>query len=222
MFRLAFVFSLVTLTAFSLDGLIVGKVDTTVPISCSFSTRNQNRILVKNGIVKKVICPEGFFSIQMESESGQAFVFPLRSFSGELTLSVITGSGQVQDLSVSVHDGASEVVVISDECMGEEEDYELLAITQKEKEVLLVKDLLLGRTPVGYVPHYGKKIQHSSSLVQEGAWEGPYEYVIQYRFSKPGRIQEENIDVVGKSWVFIEESKLSPGNSTRIFVGVKK
>ena len=66
--------ALASFSVIHLYAIVEQTIDTTKPMKCVLSRTHQNRIMIKNGIVKKLIYPAGTFSVRMEEESGQAFL----------------------------------------------------------------------------------------------------------------------------------------------------
>lgn len=132
--------------------LIVQDIDTTKPIKAVFSKTNGNRIAVNGGHVKKILGPPNICSICLEKESGQAFIKLLKPIDKPVIFTVITGSGQVQDIEVTFDDIIMEVIILQEEPLdkrmdGEEREGE----DSNDEAVKVVKSMLSNHIPIGYV-----------------------------------------------------------------------
>lgn len=82
------------------------------PLKVSFSQRDTNRVTIENGRIAKVFGTEELMAIQFDEENGQCFVKAKSHPGHPVTLTVITESGETQDLEITFKDVASEVVVL--------------------------------------------------------------------------------------------------------------
>lgn len=210
------------LFASSAWGVVVHRVDTTLPLKCSFSGTQHNRILVNGGFVSKVIFPESYFTVRLEEESGQVFVTSLGgAFPKPMTISVITGTGHVQDIEVTFENKETEVVVLHEPKEGFEA--ELLEISSPEsKSIKSIKTILLGESPVGYVRL--DKTQEEKFL-KEGMvkvesisfFQGAYEVIQSFRLTNESKCDleliESELKEFGDKWIFLTKNELSPGES---------
>jgi hypothetical protein len=222
--------SLGMITGTSVFGLISDEIDTTRAIECTFSSVQQNRIAVNQGRVKKVICPDGFFIFTMEPDSGQAFLFPLRQFKEKVTMSVITSSGEVQDLVVSLEEKPSEVVILYEKGTLYE-DEEVTASDPLDTMVDVVKMILNGGVPPGYVARPGKRVSPQRipsnlsvghTLVLDGPFETVYAFEVINESRKALRLDQEDFKIQGDRWVFIKDETLNRRGSTLVMVGVTR
>lgn len=125
------------------SAVVFYDIDTTLPAKCVFSNITQNRIVVENGRVEKVIFTDDSITVRMEEESGQAFVCAFKPINTETVISVVTDKGEVQDLEISFSKQSSEVVVLRD-CKTQRKAIEDRNI------VMLIDTILSGQTPEGY------------------------------------------------------------------------
>lgn len=225
-----FSFALLLLSAPQvLLGAIYHDIDTTTPLKCTLSSQHQNRIVVSEGRVGKVIFPDARISVQMEEDSGQIFVYALEDIVNETTISVITDTGLVQDLEVSFAEKSSEVVILREvllsDCCAEESTRRLFSISCQ------VRDILNGVTPKGYVCFEGGRdvreicsgVFTEKLAIFEGQLETLYLYrVINYSGSCVC-LHETQLDPNGASaWIFLENNSLNPKGDTLAIVASKR
>ncbi len=110
-------------------------IDTSKPAACELSSTQQNRIAVRESRVSKVICLNPGVAVDMEPESGQAFVYLSEPVEEPVTLSCVTDGGFVQDLIVTFSPGASQVVVLSEPV---DRDIELTVSDNRSDQVVEV------------------------------------------------------------------------------------
>ncbi len=132
------------------SAVIFREIDTTVPVKCSFSNTHQNRIVVEEGRVEKILFTDDFITVRMEEESGQAFVCQTRPIDKSTVISVVTDKGLVQDIEIEFSKRSSEVVVLK-ECKAKKNSVD-------DRNIVTVIDKILsGQTPEGYCCVEGKR-----------------------------------------------------------------
>jgi hypothetical protein len=175
---------LVLAAPLSSEALVVHKLDSYHPLKVGFSTRGFNRIVIKEGRVKRIIAPEGLLEIHLEETTGQAFVAFTRLLQKPIVLSVITDQGNVQDLEITPSDVTSEVVLLSDPSLQPIDTQNDLAVansvatkkspetglplTPQERAKEIITELMRGIAPSGYtrrlIPHSDPRKYSSGSL----------------------------------------------------------
>jgi hypothetical protein len=118
-------------------------MDTTLPAKCSFSNTSQNRVLVENGRIEKVIFTDDSITVRMEEESGQAFVCAFKPIKINTVISVVTDKGEVQDIEIDFSNKPSEIVVLRD-------NTDTKKSLDDRNIVRIIDTLLAGQTPEGY------------------------------------------------------------------------
>lgn len=220
-----------TICAFAAHAAIFHDIDTTEVMRCTLSKEHQNRIIVENGSVKKILFPEGSIFVQMEEDSGQAFVYALENPKPLNTLSVITDGGFVQDIEVEFSDTRSEVIVLR-EPIQENHAKGSLESHYYDDVVFCLKELLSGKVPEGYKKRslegleqrkYENK-QIDSRL--DKALEGPHEILcfieLKNKGQSPQLLEEVNIQKKGDLWVYFDKRELSPKEKTFVIISKEK
>ena len=213
---------------FHLMATVKHEIDTCKALSCSFSIKQHNRIIVDEGSVKKLICPEGFFSFRLDEDSGQAFVFAQKPCNESILVSVITDQGQVQDLAITLKNKPSEVVVLFNPKEKEEEIIEFEG--EDDQAVSMLTRLMEGNVPDGYVPREVKKSDNrvykrcklKSQIAVEGAYEIIYAYELKNLVDYEIQLREEDLSQPNDLWVYIESSKIAAKGSTRVVISRRK
>ncbi len=214
----------------SLEAVIFHEIDTTVPLECSFSLTQHNRIALDGGRLSKVICSEGLFSFRMENDSGQAFVTVAGPIGAKGLMSVITDGGTVQDLLITVEDRPSEVVILRESAPANLDL--VVSADQKDSVVDLVRGITAGRIPAGYVP---RDLQESESRYVKGLkWhliptlvlDGPQDRITVYQLKngshKSVSLTEDMIRAPDDQWVYIEDLSLAAKTKTTVIVASKR
>ena len=207
-------------------GAIFHDIDTTTPLPCTLSSIHQNRILVSEGRIAKVIFPEGSLAIQMEEESGQAFVCAVASLPGSTTLTVVTDRGLVQDIEARFEEGPSQVVILR-------EEHKPSLSEQKPapwaKMNTLLDQVLNGKVPKGYCRFTlrAQKLTAQGLLVHtlasfEGAEDTLYLYQVKNPKRCPVHLQERCLSAPGSLWVYLEKHTLDPGEETWAVQALKR
>jgi hypothetical protein len=229
--RVFFLAGLIFVCSRQAQGVIFHNIDTTRPLQCAFSKQHQNRIAVKDGRVKKVIAPESIFSVHLENESGQLFVYSLDEFDGRVTLSVITDSGSVQDLEIWLEEKSAEVVILKEPSPLDLEDASY-GRKGSEKAVSLLKAFSRKEVPPDYIQRSSKNIRQRKYQDEHvfvravDLFEGPYERICVFELVNKGTqkvvLKEGSFKAVGDSWIFIDKHELQPKERTAVFVSEVK
>jgi len=230
----------------AVQALVVHKLDSYHPLKVGFSTRGFNRIVIKEGRVKRIIAPEGLLEIHLEETTGQAFVAFTRLLQKPIVLSVITDQGNVQDLEITPSDVTSEVVLLSDPSLQPIDTQNDLAIanstetkkaaelplTPQERAKEIIADLMQGIAPSGYarrlIPHSDPRKYSSGSLKYKltDFLEGPFETLAIYRITNEGSrraiLSEALLSRHNDRWIFISDPSLPKHQSTTCIIATRK
>jgi len=192
-------------------------IDTTSPLLCTFSYKFQNRVMVVNGKIQKVIASdEDRLSIFTEPFSGQIFISTRNYAPQETTVSIVTDTGVVQDLQISFTDRISEVVLLTDSNREDEEKKEREPICIQDSSLKIVEEVLKGNVPNGYLPCRLEKTQWSPKkgillqpIVQlEGFEQILYLYQVTNTAKSGLTVEEIDLSIPGCRWVFLEANFL--------------
>jgi hypothetical protein len=207
-------------------------VNEKVPLAVEFSTRAHNRVTVKDGTISRVLGDESLFEVSIDKSTGQAFI-SLRREVGEFpaTLTVVTGSGSVQDLVVTSNpEKLSEFVILKEQEELEDEEYRQVG-SPHTPSIDFLNALLSGKIPEGYgkvseypLDHF--EVPRPLDMVAVQAIEGPFERVVIYRLintkRRPIQIDELAIKRPEDFWVFVGNRKLSGNAETFCIVSTSK
>lgn len=207
---------------YPLAAAVFHEIDTTNILFCTFSERFQNRILVENGKVQKIIsADEEKLSIFLEEISGQAFIYCRDPEPEETTLSVITNTGVVQDIQIAFTNCSSEVVILRESELetepGPESEPKNRPFT--ENIMAVVSDILLGNIPAGYFPCQVQcqqwKPKNGIILDLVAKLDGCmgsdlYVYQIRNVTKKQCQLMECELQFFGCRWVFLEANIILP------------
>lgn len=213
---------------FPLFGTVFFDIDTTQTLFCTFSNKFQNRILVENGKVQKVISSDDEkLSIFIEEISGQAFILARESDPEETTLSVITNEGIIQDIQIAFSDKSSEVIVLNGEEIFRAEEPK---VETKGNFMEIVSEILLGNIPEGYFacqiqcqqwkPKKGITLDLIAKL--EGAVDDLYLYRICNRTKSLCELMECELQFSGCRWIFLETNSINPKQDVIGIISVGK
>lgn len=207
------------------NAAIFHDIDTTTSLLCTLSSTHQNRILVSEGRIAKVIFPEGSLAIQTEEESGQAFVCAGVREAEKTTITVVTENGFVQDLEVQFENRPSEVVVLREE--KEKQVVEQLE-TWGEIKYLLQK-ILRGEVPQGFCRFdvrcqrcIGRSLRIDTIASFEGATETLYLYKVKNTTRRRALLDERLLVIPGSLWVYSKKNMLNPQEETLAVQAVKR
>ncbi len=199
----------------SLYSLIEKPINEKVAIDVIFSTTSHNRICVEGGSVEKIIGDSSVFSVTLDKTTGNAFINLMKVIELPVTLTVVTGSGFVQDFSVSSGIGPSEQVILKE--LEEEEEPLVSSESLQAETVDLLNKILEGTVPFGYGQ---RPIENSDHLVLPDplkaqpmkAFEGPFETIVVYGIKNTGKnpvvINANTIKKTKNPWAFLNVQQL--------------
>jgi len=212
----------------TLNGAIFHDMDTTRSVYCTFSNKFQNRIMIENGTIQKIVsADEEKLSILMEEFSGQAFIFALDPKQETTTLSVISENGFVQDMQIAFAERSSEVVILNEP----EEIVEDVNSGSSTNDYVLntINQILEGNVPPGYQTSQMQcqKFQLKKDICLEliSKFERTNEtlYVYQVKNGAKTKLQifECELQFEGCRWVFLEANTLSPHEQKIAIIAVR-
>jgi len=209
------------------------KINTTSPLYCYLSSKFQNRIMIEEGRIKKVVATESErLSIQIEEITGQAFIFARDPSTKETSISVVSDIGVVQDIHICFMERSPEVIVLEDREEIERHSCESLNEQQVEKSYVLnkVEEILIGNTPVNYrrrsftpckwIPKNGMELTLKTSL--DGPIDDIYIYEVKNTLKQQQTLLECELECEGCAWVYLETNSLTPKQKAICIVAVKK
>lgn len=188
----------------------------TIPVS--LSTVSHNRISIEKGSVEKIFGDETCFSISIDRTTGNAFVNLSKTLTDPMTLTVVTSSGLIQDLSVTSSDKPSEHLILKE---SEEKIDELTSTTSDfhGHTIDFLNKILEGKIPLGYgqrplQPDERLSLPHPLSSTPIEAFEGPYEHIIVYKIKNTGKdsvvMSADSLKKGRVLWVFLNAHELKP------------
>lgn len=224
----------------TLKATLFFPMDTMQLHTAILSSTHQNRILVEEGRIHKVIYPDsGSFSISIEEESGQVFVHCLEPYPSPVTMSIVTSDGQVQDIEASFEDKASEVLVLQEmapeqPCVEESfcsNDACRYMCASPEEIQEKVNTIIHGKVPCGYSSctpkRFVRKIKKCLKGERIGRLAGPGEDLDIWRIvntspCQTAKVRECELGFEGSTWIYLEKNGLNPGESTIAIVSVER
>lgn len=221
--KFAFVIILICMSSEAI-AVIFHQIDTTCPLKCRLSMDHQNRIMVNDGRIQKVIFPEGKFSVQMEEESGQIFVYPV-VMNQIQTLSIITENNFVQDLEIEFQSRSSEVVILSEPDASSCDDKQDEITRDIEEKIF---NILSGESPKGFVAFEDMRkeivVNHVAikRLVRfEGDKETIYLFAIKNCNETPAIVYEQFFHSA-PNWVYVVQNYLKSKEETVAIVSINR
>ena len=192
-------------------------IDEKNPIHVSFSKNTHNRISLESGAVLKVIADPTIFSVNIDKDTGHAFINVLRDCSDTpSTLTVIASSGFVQDLIVHSREGLLEHLILQES--GEDDTEELSQESLvKIPTIEFLNTILEGGVPRGYgerPPLDSDSLTLPSPLhsYPVKVLENPHETIVIYSLENTGKvpavISTESLKQKNTSWVFLNAHEL--------------
>jgi hypothetical protein len=196
-------------------------IDTTSPLYCYLSEKYQNRIMIENGRIKKVVASDSErLSIQMEEITGQAFIYARDLNPKETSISVISDEGVVQDIFIKFTDRMPEVIILQDpEEMPECCISHKVECKEADNSVLaMAGEVLSGKIPDGYLPcPVNSKtwvLKQGIELNLRSKYEGPFNVIYVYEVVNTSKhdqtLLECELECEGCEWVFLETNTLKP------------
>jgi hypothetical protein len=216
-----------TLIGFVLFGspafpLVEHEINTKFPLQCSFSFNHQNRIVVSQGAVMKVVAPKEKFLIQIEENSGQAFILPFLESEDVSTFSIITSSGSVQDLEVTFVNKPSEVIFLK-ETEGDIDSLNSPRQSLDDTFVSQIRRVLIEEPLEGYQKTKLKDVKplimymglHSTPKeVYEGASDRIIIESVKNITKSQITLSPRRLSTLEDNWFYLEKEVLNPGEST--------
>ncbi len=205
-----------TLAYGSLFALIEQPINEKKTIPISFSTVSHNRISIDRGSVEKIFGDETCFNISIDRTTGNAFVNLTKDLTDPMTLTVVTSSGLIQDLSVTSSDKPSEHLILK-EVEDDVDDLMTATADFHGPTIDFLNKILEGKVPLGYGQRPLQANEHLSlphplSTTTLEAFEGPFEKIIVYKIKNTGKdsviMNAEAIKKEKTSWVFLNAHEL--------------
>src|ERR1700722_6842168 len=132
----------------SIHALVEVRIDEKKPISALFSKSSHNRISVEHGSVEKIFGDETYLNITIDRTTGNAFGNVLRDIAEPTTLTIVTRTGLIQDLTVTSADKPSEHLILNE--VEEKEDIIETTSNFHGHTVEFLNQILEGKIPLGY------------------------------------------------------------------------
>lgn len=210
--------------AFHLEGTVFFSLDTTCLLKVELSSRFQNRIYVDGSRISKVVYSGEDLDVNLDNLIGQVFVYSLVDFPEKSSITIITEEGEVQDIEISFKDKEAEIVVLEPYCFEEP-----TINRHPDYRVRIIEDVLAGRTPEEYVAcdfspevcQVKKDIFATLTSKLVSLQELVTVCLIENTSRYPQMIYEQEIQVPGAVWIYIDKHQLAPGEQTIGIVGVK-
>lgn len=199
---------------------------------CTFSNKHHNRIVVQDGRIATVVAPEGDISASLEETSGQLFIHALHSNPPVTTISIITESGEVQDIEMIFEDIPSETLVLTPvfeekfEC-----DHDSCGYSKEQSTSFVVDAVLSGKIPYGFssvvgcserrVLKKGVVAEVTGKLISES--EIVYIWKINNKSLFSKKINYSDFRFLNPSWIYIDKHQIGgfSGKHTVAMVGVR-
>lgn len=220
------------LTFCSLSAAIEREMDEKNPIEITFSKISHNRIAIDGATVEKIIGDSSLFSVTLDKCTGQAFINVLQDIFKPVTLTVVTSSGLVQDLTVLAKDCPSAQLILRET---EESDWDLTRIhseiIQEASVIEMLNKILEGKIPLGYGQ---RSFEEEESLelpqplksevlrILEGALETIFVYRITNESQQTSVITSDSLKREDRSWVFLNAHSLSAKQEALCIIGYPK
>ena len=205
-------------------------IDEKTPLALTFSHTSHNRIAVEEGAITKAFGDSSLFSINLDKATGQAFVTLTQSIERPTTLTVITTSGAVQDLSIQSTDCPGEYLLLSESKEHSSDNYDQ-SINFQAMAVDFLNTILEGGVPMGYgkadnCPSDTLNLPTPLKSETIRTLEGPFEKVILQKITNQGQVpisvKASALKTVKTTWVFLAEQTIGPGAYVHCVVAAAK
>lgn len=205
-----------TLAYGSVFALIEQPINEKKTIPISLSTVSHNRISIDRGSVEKIFGDETCFNISIDRTTGNAFVNLTKELTEPMTLTVVTSTGLIQDLSVTTSDKPSEHLILKEV----EDNIDDLLMTTSDfhgPTIDFLNKILEGKIPLGYGQRplqftENLSLPYPLSTIAIEAFEGPFEKIIVYKIKNTGKnsviMNAESLKNNNASWVFLNAHEL--------------
>ena len=183
----------------------------------SFSTTSHNRISIENGNVEKIFGDESCFNVSIDRTTGNAFISLIKPIIEPVTLTVVTNTGLIQDLSVTASEQPSEHLILK-EIDEASEEFITFSSDYHGPTIDFLNKIFEGKIPLGYglrpFQHPEKQLALPSPLTSTHieAFEGPFENIIVYKIKNTGKdtiiMNTESLKKETATWVFLNAHEL--------------
>lgn len=217
----------------SAHALTKETLDPEKAIEIQISHEDVNRFSVEDGAIVDFISDKNKIRSNLHPATGSAFVYVSKGQELEkpVSVSITTGSGEIQTFIVSSKEGPGEVVILREK---EEEGSQLetpLSIDYHGPTVDLLTKVLAGKAPEGY------GLRDVSEMELRGvldplrskalkAFEGPFEtlflFEISNRCRRPISIDKNTLKREGDLWVFVPKETILPGETLFCIIATQK
>jgi hypothetical protein len=207
-------------------------INTTSPLHCYLSSNFQNRIMIDNGRIKKVVATEcDRLSIQIEEVTGQAFIYARDPTVKETSISVVSETSVIQDIHICFMERMPEVVVLQDPEVTNCQISEIpnQQIGEQTYALNKVEEILTGKIPADYklcpitaskwAPKKGIELELKTKL--EGPVDTIYIYQATNLLKQQQTLLECELECEGSAWVYLETNTLIPKQKILSIVAVK-
>ena len=232
-----FFISIATVLFFNsaLEAAFCLEMDSKKLLKCTFSYRHHNRIVVEGQRIKKVFYTEDEVLIRTEEESGQVFVQALVEHPAEITVSIITKEGLVQDIELDFTDKSSEILILRNSLLPLVSNANSLDDPNMcfEGDSSLIQNaiemMMAGKVPEEYVPIADRqiccqikgKVTSNSLMRLIGPVYTIYAFLIENKGYRTVRLHEQEVNCVHGEWVFIERNELKRDEKMMALIGVR-
>jgi len=201
-------------------------------IEIQISHEDVNRFSVEEGSIVDFIGDKKKIHSTLYPATGAAFVYVSKGQKLEkpTSISITTGSGEIQTFIVSSREGAGELVVLSEK-KEETKEETSLSTDYHSNTILLLSKVLSGQAPEGYgvrgvseMDLNGIKDPLRAQAIK--AFEGPFETLFLFKISnrsrRPASIDKNTLKREGDLWVFIPKETLLPGETLSCIIATQK
>ena len=201
-------------------------------IEIQISYEDVNRISVEDGAIVDLIFDKSKLKATLHPSTGSAFVCVTKGKNLEkpASLSITTGSGEIQTFVISTREGAGEVVILKP--MPETFDQEVSLSTDYHSHTIdLLGKVLSGKHPEGYGVRDVSEMDLLSApdpLKAKAlkAFEGPFDTLFLFeifnRSRRPVSIDKNALKREGDLWVFLPKETLIPGETIFCIISTQK
>lgn len=211
-------------------GLIEEPINEKKPLPVTFSTQSHNRISIAGASIEKIFGDEVYFNITIDRTTGNAFVTVTRPIPEPTTLTVVTSSGIIQDLSVTSEQKASEHLILKE--IDEDSDpLSSLSSNYHQLTVDFLNRILEGKIPLGYGERPlenddALKLPHPLKAKAVTAFEGPFEHIIVYKIKNMGKepivVNAASLKTRQASWVFLNSHEFKTKEELLCILSIPK
>lgn len=211
------------------------QMDQTSVIPVTLSLKNHNRIGIIGDRVKKAFFKSNTVGVDVEEDSGQLFVQSLKPHCQNVTLSIVSVSGIVQDLELRFFDGPSEIILLQPFSREIEEevvvDEETQCIPMQEADLKnLVEGVLIGFVPDGYVSFEdkdnGTEVKNGLRMSRVSRLVSDQQIIFIYRLlnttKRLRKVSECQVNLLDGDWVFLDRDELRPNECALVLIGCRR